>query len=193
MQWQLEFSLVLISLVLVAVSGFVVSPPSSRVLRLNMHMKKVVIVGGTGYIGKYVVKESVKRGYDTTVVIRPGGEPKADYFAGAKLVYADVCDQDSIKSVISEPVDAVVSCLASSNICTRTPLPFLSLPLHHPPKHTNVRSCIRSRTLSLIYPYTCTCALIHTSLHANFHAHLHARSHAHTHFISFCFISRIWS
>jgi NAD(P)-dependent dehydrogenase (short-subunit alcohol dehydrogenase family) len=161
-----------------------------------MHMKKVVIVGGTGYIGKYVVKESVKRGYDTTVVIRPGGEPKADYFAGAKLVYADVCDQDSIKSVISEPVDAVVSCLASSNICTRTPLPFLSLPPSPPPTQTH--ECTFVHTLAHTFAhyalsYTCTDALIHTSLHANFHAHLHARSHAHTHFISLCFISRIWS
>ena len=76
--------------------------------------KKVVIVGGTGYIGKYVVKESVKRGYATTVVLRPGAVEKKDFFAGAKLVYADVCDEASLLQVLTEPVDAVISCLASS-------------------------------------------------------------------------------
>ena len=129
-------------------------------------MKKVVIVGGTGYIGKYVVKESVKRGYDTTVVIRPGGEPKADYFAGAKLVYADVCDQDSIKSVISEPVDAVVSCLASSNICTRTPLPFLSLPPSPPPTQTH------------------ECTFVHTLAHTFAHLSIHMHMCTHTYIIT---------
>lgn len=36
--------------------------------------KKVVVVGATGYIGKFVVKECTKRGFDTYAVIRPRPE-----------------------------------------------------------------------------------------------------------------------
>jgi len=74
-------------------------------------------VGATGYIGKAVVRESVRRGYSTTAVVRSldraSGEPK---FEGASLVAADVCDPASLAS--SAPfgkgsVDVVISCLAS--------------------------------------------------------------------------------
>lgn len=51
---------------------------SSRSFRLNsasadggISNKKVVVVGATGYIGKFVVNESVKRGYNTVAVARP--------------------------------------------------------------------------------------------------------------------------
>lgn len=79
--------------------------------------EKVVVVGATGYIGKAVVRESVRRGYPTTAVVRSlekaSGEPK---FEGASVVSADVCDPASLAS--SAPfekgsVDVVISCLAS--------------------------------------------------------------------------------
>ena len=41
-------------------------------LKLSMigSPKKVAIVGSTGYIGKFVVKESSRRGYETLAVVR---------------------------------------------------------------------------------------------------------------------------
>ena len=72
-------------------------------------------IGGSGYIGKYVVKESVKRGYKTTVVQRKGSPLKDDYFQGANVVYGDVCDFGSINQAFDQPYDVVISCLASSN------------------------------------------------------------------------------
>ena len=45
--------------------------------------------------------------------MRPESKPREDFFQGAKIVFADVCDEDNLKSVISGPVDAVISCLAS--------------------------------------------------------------------------------
>ena len=47
--------------------------------------EKVVVVGASGYIGKAVVREAVRRGYDTTAVVRDPSrsEPK---FAGARVV-----------------------------------------------------------------------------------------------------------
>ena len=38
--------------------------------------KRIVVVGATGYIGKFVVKESVRRGYDTVAFVRPGSQYK---------------------------------------------------------------------------------------------------------------------
>lgn len=80
--------------------------------------ERVVVVGATGYIGKAVVQESVRRGYPTTAVVRDvaraSGEPK---FEGASVVGADVCDRPSLTREGAPfgpgTVDVVVSCLAS--------------------------------------------------------------------------------
>ena len=36
--------------------------------------KKVIVVGATGYIGKFVVQECTRRGFDTYAVLRPRPE-----------------------------------------------------------------------------------------------------------------------
>lgn len=84
----------------------------------------VVIVGATGYIGKFVVKEMVKRGYNVIAVAREksgiGGKVDAEQtvrdFPGATVLFADVSDTDSITSTLRKAdakVDVVISCLAS--------------------------------------------------------------------------------
>lgn len=93
----------------------------NRMIKLSSLMmnsdKRVVIVGATGYIGKFVVKESIKRGYDTVAVVREGSIPKDDFFKGAEVITADVTNEESItKNVFNsnnKPVDVVISCLAS--------------------------------------------------------------------------------
>jgi divinyl chlorophyllide a 8-vinyl-reductase len=79
--------------------------------------EKVVVVGATGYIGKAVVRECVRRGYPTTALTRNAAKAKSEAkFNGATLVEADVCDPASL---LSSPafskggVDVVISCLAS--------------------------------------------------------------------------------
>jgi divinyl chlorophyllide a 8-vinyl-reductase len=77
--------------------------------------KRVVIVGATGYIGKFVVKESIRRGYDTIAVVREGSEPKDDFFKEATVVVGDVSDENSILNAafLNQKTDVVISCLAS--------------------------------------------------------------------------------
>ena len=80
--------------------------------------EKMVVVGATGYIGKAVVREAVRRGYATKAVVRDAAnaasEPK---FEGATLVEADVCDAASLgrpgAPFEKGAVDVVISCLAS--------------------------------------------------------------------------------
>ena len=83
---------------------------------------RVLVVGATGYIGRFVTKELVSRGYQVTALAREqsgvGGkkgraEVVAD-FPGAKVAFGDVTDAASLRaSGFAEPVDVVVSCLAS--------------------------------------------------------------------------------
>jgi len=80
--------------------------------------EKLAVVGATGYIGKAVVREAVRRGYATTAVVRDAtaaaSEPK---FKGANIAQADVCSPATLTApggpLAPGSVDVVISCLAS--------------------------------------------------------------------------------
>lgn len=63
---------------------------------------KILIIGGTGYIGKYIVKESVKCGHSTFILVRKNtlANPEKSKFIdtfksiGVTLIY--VCTHNSI-------------------------------------------------------------------------------------------------
>lgn len=78
--------------------------------------EKVVVVGASGYIGKAVVREAVRRGYDTTAVVRDSSKPEPK-FQGARVVRADVCNPATLNGdgapLGKGSVDVVISCLAS--------------------------------------------------------------------------------
>ena len=83
---------------------------------------RVLVVGPTGYIGKFVLRELVHRGYNVVAFAREksgiggkqGMEEVKREFPGADVRFGDVGDPASIEAVaFREPVDVVVSCLAS--------------------------------------------------------------------------------
>ena len=84
---------------------------------------KVLVVGGTGYIGKFVVRELCAQGYDVTAFVRPKsgiggktGEAEARaLFPDATVAFGTVGDVDSIArdAFGATEYDVVVSCLAS--------------------------------------------------------------------------------
>jgi divinyl chlorophyllide a 8-vinyl-reductase len=100
--------------------SFVVDP-------LQAVQKTAVICGATGYIGKSVVRESVRQGYQTIALVRDASStPKnMEMFqdAGAAVVVkeCDVTDAAQLATVMKEimeqapdkKIDAVVTCLAS--------------------------------------------------------------------------------
>mmetsp|Transcript_45561 Transcript_45561/g.80312 ORF Transcript_45561/g.80312 Transcript_45561/m.80312 type:complete len:368 (+) Transcript_45561:3-1106(+) len=77
----------------------------------------VLVVGATGYIGKFVVQECVRRGFKKVIAVTrsdPLGGKDAKFFDGAEIKLADVTNPESIKTAFDEEqVDAVISCLAS--------------------------------------------------------------------------------
>ena len=79
---------------------------------------RVVVFGATGYIGRFVVKELVKRGYQVVAFCRErsgvGGRQSQDQavadFPGAEVRFGDVTDVDSLnRNAFQQPVDVVVS------------------------------------------------------------------------------------
>ena len=83
---------------------------------------RVVVFGATGYIGRFVVKELVHRGYQVVAFSRAcsgiGGTQDRDQvirdFPGAEVRFGDVTDPGSIAgNAFDQPADVVVSCLAS--------------------------------------------------------------------------------
>eukprot|EP00536_Pseudo-nitzschia_multiseries_P005749 jgi/Psemu1/191265/e_gw1.112.95.1 len=99
--------------------------------------EKIAVVGATGYIGKAVVRESLRRGYATTAVVRPGSNADAsineDRESSLSIRRFDVSDReaclrcrasdDEARDKDEPPlllfeqgsVDVVVCCLASRN------------------------------------------------------------------------------
>lgn len=82
----------------------------------------MAVFGATGYIGKYVARELIARGYDVVVFARSqsgiGGkasqEDTVKAFQDADVRFGDVTDVQSLSTtVFSTPVDVVISCLAS--------------------------------------------------------------------------------
>jgi len=101
-----------------------ITPPVCKldVAAANPSDVRVLVVGATGYIGRFVTKELIRRGYQVTAFTREkagvggkkGVQDVSSDFPGAKVVVGDVSDLASVKeNGFSEPIDVVVSCLAS--------------------------------------------------------------------------------
>jgi divinyl chlorophyllide a 8-vinyl-reductase len=69
--------------------------------------KTAVIAGATGYIGKSVVRESVRQGYNTIALVRDASKVSSaegkmlygGFFEGATVVECDVCDAKTLTEV----------------------------------------------------------------------------------------------
>jgi divinyl chlorophyllide a 8-vinyl-reductase len=85
--------------------------------------QRVFLAGATGYIGRHVARELVRRGYEVVCFARErsgiGGAQTPDAaqraLAGSEVRFGDVCDPSSLRQrgVRNESFDAVVSCIAS--------------------------------------------------------------------------------
>lgn len=88
---------------------------------------KILIIGGTGYIGKFVVEASAKYGHPTFALVRESSvaDPvKGKLIEGFKnsgvtLVHGDLYDHESLVKAIKQ-VDVVISTVGSLQIADQT-------------------------------------------------------------------------
>ena len=69
--------------------------------------RRVLVVGGTGYLGRQVVAALQERGASVRALVRPGSEPPS----GLEVVRGDMMDPESLDAAF-EGVDTVVSTAA---------------------------------------------------------------------------------
>lgn len=76
-------------------------------------MKKVILFGATGHLGKEIAKELVRQGYDLTLAVR--SEAKALSLSGisTKYLIADVCQPETLKGIL-DGQEIVVSAMGKS-------------------------------------------------------------------------------
>ncbi|GFY85227.1 NAD(P)-binding Rossmann-fold superfamily protein [Actinidia rufa] len=101
-----------------------VETPKTSFRSKNPKDINVLVVGSTGYIGKFVVKELVNRGFHVIAIARErsgirGTNAKEDTLEqlnGANVCFSDVTHLDSLEKSLGNlgvSIDVVVSCLAS--------------------------------------------------------------------------------
>jgi len=76
-------------------------------------MKKVILFGSTGNLGKEIAKELVKQGYDLTIVIRNEKKYKSLSDITTKYIIADVCNKTTLEHIF-ENQEIVISALGKS-------------------------------------------------------------------------------
>jgi len=99
------------------------SKSSGADLPATPHPRRVFVVGATGYIGRHVARELVRRGHAVVCFARErsgvdGAATPAQtrrLLAGAEVRFGNVCDAESLMrdGIRGARFDAVVSCLAS--------------------------------------------------------------------------------
>lgn len=73
-------------------------------------IKKILVIGGTGYIGTPLVKKLKQEGYDLTLLVRDKKDFREE-FAGCRYFVADLLNKESLKSNIKE-FDLVINLAA---------------------------------------------------------------------------------
>ncbi|XP_007046890.2 PREDICTED: isoflavone reductase-like protein isoform X1 [Theobroma cacao] len=84
---------------------------------------KILIIGGTGYIGKFIVEASTKVGHPTFLLVRerkvsdPGKAKLIESFegSGVTLLYGDIYDHESLLRAIKQ-VDIVISTVGTQQL-----------------------------------------------------------------------------
>ncbi|RDX78823.1 hypothetical protein CR513_40850 [Mucuna pruriens] len=84
---------------------------------------KILVLGGTGYIGKFIIKASAEAGHPTFALVRestvshPEKSKLIESFktSGVTLLYGDLTDHESLVKAIKQ-VDVVISTIGSAQI-----------------------------------------------------------------------------
>jgi uncharacterized protein YbjT (DUF2867 family) len=76
-------------------------------------MKKVILFGSTGNLGKEIARELVKQGYDLTIVVRNEAKAQSLSDITSKYIVADVCNKSTLENIFDNH-KIVISALGKS-------------------------------------------------------------------------------
>lgn len=68
---------------------------------------RVAVIGGTGFVGEYIVDALIDAGHSPSLLVRPGSESKVSHINQCDLVAGSLADQKSIEETIDN-CDAVI-------------------------------------------------------------------------------------
>lgn len=68
---------------------------------------RVAVIGGTGFVGSYLVDELVRQGHHPVLLVRPGSESKVVHPERCELIKGDVKDADALRQTL-KGCDAVI-------------------------------------------------------------------------------------
>lgn len=81
-----------------------------------MAEKKVLVIGGAGYIGSHVVRALLKENCAVTVFDNLSTGQECNLFKAAEFVHGDILDSDSLEKTMSRGFDAVVHLAAKKAV-----------------------------------------------------------------------------
>ncbi len=73
-----------------------------------MRMKRILLAGATGYLGQFILKELMHRGYPVRALVRDADKIKVDDYQGLEVCEAEITARESI-SGLCDGVDIVIS------------------------------------------------------------------------------------
>lgn len=76
-------------------------------------MKKVILFGATGNLGKEIAKELIRQGFDTTLVVRNEIKAKSLSALTSKVLIADPCNKATLENILDNQ-EIVISALGKS-------------------------------------------------------------------------------
>lgn len=71
-------------------------------------MERILLAGATGYLGRFILKELLQRGYQVKTLVRDAGKVKADGYPDLEICEAEITDAGSIKGCC-DTIDVVIS------------------------------------------------------------------------------------
>lgn len=61
---------------------------------------KVALIGGTGFVGSYLVDELIEQNHEPVLLVRPGSESKVQHSSRCRLVPGDAKDSEAIRRTL---------------------------------------------------------------------------------------------
>ena len=78
--------------------------------------KKILVIGGAGYIGSHVQKKLLEDGFNVVVFDNLSSGDKINVLAGAQFVEGDILNEEELDKVMSLGIDAVVHLAAKKAV-----------------------------------------------------------------------------